>query len=53
MEAQGQDAGDAQAYWKTGWEWKERYHARITAQMRRMGASCNWEKERFTLLWLT
>lgn len=49
MEAQGQDPGDAAAYWKTGWEWKHRYHARITTQMRRMGASCNWEKERFTL----
>ncbi len=36
-------------YWATGWEWKERFHARITSQMRRIGAGCDWSKERFTL----
>ncbi|MCA9523462.1 MAG: valine--tRNA ligase [Myxococcales bacterium] len=31
------------------WEWKERYHARITHQIERLGASVDWERERFTL----
>ncbi|HOW06554.1 MAG TPA: valine--tRNA ligase [Flexilinea sp.] len=31
------------------WEWKEKYHDRIVAQIRRLGASCDWDRERFTL----
>ena len=31
------------------WKWKEEYHDRITGQIRRMGASCDWDRERFTL----
>ncbi len=31
------------------WEWKERYGGIITNQLRRLGASCDWERERFTL----
>ncbi len=31
------------------WSWKEKYHAIITHQIRRLGASCDWSRERFTL----
>src|SRR5204863_5420935 len=31
------------------WAWKEKYHERIRSQIRRMGASCDWSRERFTL----
>ncbi len=31
------------------WAWKEKYHGRIVGQLRRIGASCDWERERFTL----
>jgi len=31
------------------WEWKETYGGRITQQMRRMGSSCDWSRERFTM----
>ncbi|TET53491.1 MAG: valine--tRNA ligase, partial [Anaerolineales bacterium] len=31
------------------WEWKQVYHRRITAQHRRLGISCDWTRERFTL----
>jgi len=31
------------------WEWKEVYHARITEQTKRLGVSCDWTRERFTL----
>ena len=31
------------------WSWKAEYHTRISAQQRRMGISCDWTRERFTL----
>ena len=34
---------------KRVWEWKERYGGTIKAQMIRLGASCDWSRERFTL----
>lgn len=40
----GRDGFLAQA-----WEWKREYGSRITSQLRRMGASCDWTRERFTM----
>ena len=31
------------------WEWKHEYGGRILEQMRRLGDSCDWERERFTM----
>ena len=31
------------------WEWKEEYGSRIIEQMKKLGNSCDWERERFTL----
>ena len=31
------------------WAWKEEYGGRITRQLRRLGASCDWRRERFTM----
>ncbi|MDY6875949.1 MAG: valine--tRNA ligase [Chloroflexota bacterium] len=31
------------------WEWKHVYHHRITDQTKRLGVSCDWTRERFTL----
>ncbi|GAB6158231.1 valine--tRNA ligase [Desulfotomaculum varum] len=31
------------------WAWKEQYGNRITTQLRRLGASCDWDRERFTM----
>mgnify|MGYP000846040625 FL=1 len=31
------------------WEWKHLYGSRITSQLRLMGASCDWSRERFTM----
>ena len=31
------------------WQWKDIYHARITKQLYRLGMSCDWSRERFTL----
>ncbi|XP_057851241.1 valine--tRNA ligase, chloroplastic/mitochondrial 2 isoform X2 [Cryptomeria japonica] len=31
------------------WEWKRKYGGTITNQLRRLGASCDWSREHFTL----
>lgn len=31
------------------WDWKKEYGGRITQQLRRLGASCDWSRERFTM----
>ncbi|MHB8381384.1 MAG: class I tRNA ligase family protein, partial [Candidatus Binataceae bacterium] len=31
------------------WQWREQYGSRIMLQLRRIGASCDWSRERFTL----
>ena len=31
------------------WTWKNEKHSGITSQVRRLGASCDWDRERFTL----
>lgn len=31
------------------WEWKDKYHARITRQLQVMGVSVDWDRERFTM----
>jgi len=31
------------------WEWKETYQARIAEQHKRLGISCDWDRDRFTL----
>lgn len=31
------------------WEWKGRYEGRIINQLRGLGASCDWERQRFTM----
>ncbi|HEV2170427.1 MAG TPA: valine--tRNA ligase, partial [Candidatus Binatus sp.] len=31
------------------WQWRDEYGSRILHQLRRLGASCDWSRERFTL----
>ena len=31
------------------WDWTDKHHGGIVGQLRRLGASCDWERERFTL----
>jgi valyl-tRNA synthetase len=38
-----------EAFIQRTWEWKEKYGGIITQQIRRLGASCDWDRERFTL----
>ncbi|MCD8153760.1 MAG: valine--tRNA ligase [Clostridiales bacterium] len=34
---------------KHAWAWKEEYGSRITGQLKKLGASADWERERFTM----
>ena len=36
-------------FMERAWQWKEEYGGQITLQQRRLGASCDWSRERFTL----
>ncbi len=38
-----------EAFLEKVWEWKDTYGKRITSQLRLLGASCDWERERFTM----
>ncbi|MFR8012700.1 MAG: valine--tRNA ligase [Clostridia bacterium] len=31
------------------WAWKEQYGGRIVSQLKKLGSSCDWDRERFTL----
>ncbi|MEG0978894.1 MAG: class I tRNA ligase family protein, partial [Oscillospiraceae bacterium] len=31
------------------WEWKDQFGGRIIEQLKKLGSSCDWERERFTL----
>ncbi|MBQ2780104.1 MAG: valine--tRNA ligase [Clostridia bacterium] len=38
-----------EAFLERVWQWKKTYGDRITTQLRKMGSSCDWERERFTM----
>ena len=38
-----------EGFLERAWEWKREYGGRITRQLRRLGASCDWSRERFTM----
>ena len=38
-----------EAFLEKVWAWKEKYGSRIIQQLQRMGASCDWRRERFTM----
>ncbi len=38
-----------EAFLERCWEWKDYYHNRITGQQQRLGLSCDWNRQRFTM----
>ncbi|MCI1955516.1 MAG: valine--tRNA ligase [Oscillospiraceae bacterium] len=37
------------AFLERAWKWKEKYGGRIVEQLKKLGSSCDWDRERFTL----
>ena len=38
-----------EGFLKRTWEWKKEYGGTITSQLRKIGSSCDWDRERFTM----
>lgn len=38
-----------EGFLKRAWEWKEQYGGRIIEQLKKLGCSCDWKRERFTM----
>ncbi|MFP4698651.1 MAG: valine--tRNA ligase [Eubacteriales bacterium] len=38
-----------EGFLKRAWQWKEEYGDRIIGQLKKLGSSCDWERERFTM----
>ena len=36
-------------FMKRAWEWKKQYGGRIVEQLKKLGSSCDWSRERFTM----
>ena len=51
LKEQGIDKKDLtrEEFLKHAWEWKEKYGGIILKQLRKLGASCDWDRTRFTM----
>ena len=51
MAKEGIDKRDIgrEAFLERAWEWKRVYGGRIVQQLKKLGSSCDWERERFTM----
>lgn len=38
-----------EAFLDRAWKWKEKFGGRIVEQLKKLGSSCDWDRERFTL----
>ncbi len=38
-----------EGFLERAWAWKNQYGSRIVSQLKKLGSSCDWERERFTL----
>ena len=43
-----QDLG-REGFLERAWEWKKEYGGRIISQLKKLGSSCDWDRERFTM----
>ncbi len=51
LKEQGIDKADLgrEKFLERAWQWKEEYGGRIIGQLKKLGSSCDWERERFTM----
>ncbi len=48
-EGQSKETLGRDAFLQRVWAWKEQYGSRIGQQLRKIGSSCDWSRERFTM----
>lgn len=51
LKAEGIDKADLgrEKFLERAWQWKDEYGGRIIEQLKKMGSSCDWDRERFTM----
>ena len=51
LKKQGIDKHDLgrEGFLEKAWEWKKEYGGRIISQLKKLGSSCDWDRERFTM----
>ena len=51
LKSEGIDKNDLgrDGFLKKAWEWREEYGGRIVSQLKKMGSSADWDRERFTM----
>ncbi len=51
LKKQGIDKEDLgrEGFLERAWEWKKEYGGRIISQLKKLGSSCDWDRERFTM----
>lgn len=48
-EGTGKEELGREGFLKRAWEWKAEYGGRIVEQLKKLGSSCDWDRERFTM----
>ncbi len=51
LKKEGIDKNDLgrEKFLERAWDWKKEYGGRIISQLKKMGSSCDWDRERFTM----
>ncbi len=51
LKEEGIDKNDLgrEGFLERAWEWKKEYGGRIVSQLKKLGSSCDWDRERFTM----
>lgn len=51
LKKEGIDKDDLgrEGFLERAWQWKEEYGGRIISQLKKLGSSCDWDRERFTM----
>ncbi len=51
LKEEGIDKNDLgrEKFLERAWDWKKEYGGRIISQLKKMGSSCDWDRERFTM----
>ncbi len=51
LKEEGIDKSDLgrEGFLERAWDWKKEYGGRIVSQLKKLGSSCDWDRERFTM----